>query len=140
MSRPSWVSCLSSGTPWHRGAIVCPALCWAGPHSPPQGPEPGLGGLQPSGVRGCWSPHNSSSGHHSNGDGVPWLSQAPISIAWTSAMSLVLSPVTLWPCHGSGPYLELAHTSHTDLLGVQSKHGPNPSPCSLGSGKTPSNT
>lgn len=73
---------------------------------------------------------------HSNGDRVPWLSQAPISIAWTSALSLLPSSVTFWPCHSSVPSLELAHSQHTPP--TQSKPSPNPTPLFLGSGKTQS--
>lgn len=116
----------------HSQAQSChrvPSLgCAAGPHSLPPAPEPGLGGFQPSEVGRCWSLHGPSFGHHSNGDRVPWLSQALISCAWMSAMSLLLSPVAFWLCATPGAGTWPAHTSHTDLLWVPEQTQPQPCP------------
>lgn len=125
------MSCLKSGTLWHRAATMCWAELQGHTH-----PHRHLNLVWGDFSNQRWEggmlePHSLSFGHHSDGDRVLWLSQAPISTAWTSAMSLLLSSVTFWPCHGSVPW-GAAHSPTLTCSGSQSKPSPNPTPLFFG--------
>ena len=125
------MSWLNSNMHWHTAAIMCPTSgrrcagqsctaqahpCW---YQYPS--QPGSGWIQASrGEQGCWSPHDPSAGHRSDGGrGCP-SSRLFCTAEWHQATSLLLSPATCRPRHCSLPVpgagTRPTRTSHTDSL------------------------
>lgn len=104
----------------------------AGPRSPPQAPEPGLGGFQQSGVGGMldppqpllWAPQQwGQAALAEPGSGFYWLDISHVPSAVPS--DLLAMP---WLCAIPGAGTRPAHASHADMLWVPEQAQLQPCP------------